>query len=94
MIYDIESFNDYDECSTFYAFDTEGNAIFSRNLDINGRHPVLALFTSPSSGYASISSVEEPFTAYSVIYNQGSGEVYLSFNKNYKKIYNFKLKMK
>ncbi|WP_139904864.1 hypothetical protein [Clostridium thermarum] len=66
----------------------------SRNLDINGRHPVSALYTSPFSGYASISSVKEPSTAYSVIYNQGSSEVYLSFNKDYKKIYNFKLKMK
>lgn len=41
-----------------------------------------------------LSMMKEPSTAYSVIYNQGTGEVFLSFNRDYKNIYNFKLKMK
>jgi hypothetical protein len=59
-LYDTESFKEYEECSAFSSFDTNGNVIFSRNLDIKGRHPVLALYTEPSSGYSSVSIVEIP----------------------------------
>lgn len=59
-LYDIHSYNEYDECSAFSAFDNDGNALFCRNLDIKGSHPILVLFTKPPRGYASISVVEIP----------------------------------
>lgn len=53
-----ESYYEYEECSAFSTFDNKGNSIFARNLDLDGDHPVLALYTSPSHGYDSISIVE------------------------------------
>lgn len=59
-IYDVSSYIEYEECSAFSAFDEKGNAIFGRNLDIKGQHPILVLHTAPPNDYASISIVEIP----------------------------------
>lgn len=59
-IYDINSYDGYDECTAFSAINEQGAALFGRNLDIKGNHPILVLQTDPPNGYASISIVEIP----------------------------------
>lgn len=55
---ELASYYQDEECSAFSTFDNKGNMIFARNLDLEGKHPVLALYIAPSQGYASISIVE------------------------------------
>lgn len=63
-LYNTDSFEAYEECSAFSAFDNKGNVIFCRNLDLKGKHPILVLSTDPPDGYASISVVEIPILGY------------------------------
>ncbi|NLZ48983.1 MAG: linear amide C-N hydrolase [Clostridiales bacterium] len=57
-IEDNESYYEDEECSAFSTFDNKGSMLFARNLDLKGKHPILALYTNPSKGYSSISIVE------------------------------------
>lgn len=52
-------------CSCFSAFGDERQAIFGRNFDWY-YHPVLILFTQPSSGYRSVSMVDISYLGYDV----------------------------
>lgn len=57
-IKDTDPYYEYEECSAFTTFDNKGAMLFARNLDLDGYHPVLVLYTTPSQGYASVSIVE------------------------------------
>ncbi len=57
-IKDTATYYEAEECSAFSTFDNKGCMLFARNLDLKGKHPVLALYTNPSQGYSSISIVE------------------------------------
>lgn len=54
--------NDF-ACSCFAGFGDENQAIFGRNFDWY-YHPILILFTQPSSGYRSVSMVDISYLGY------------------------------
>jgi len=54
--------NDF-ACSCFAGFGDENQAIFGRNFDWY-YHPILILFTQPSSGYRSVSMVDIAYLGY------------------------------
>ena len=55
--------NDQFACSCFSAFGNENQSIFGRNFDWHD-HPVLILFTQPSSGFKSVSIVDIAYLGY------------------------------
>jgi hypothetical protein len=46
-----------DGCTTFSAYDSSGNHIYGRNLDLTQLDPALILYTKPKKGYSSVSIV-------------------------------------
>jgi hypothetical protein len=52
-------------CSAFSVFNTKGEPIYARNLDIPGKHPALILRTKPYKGYSSLTMVELTSLGYS-----------------------------
>lgn len=50
-------------CTCFSSLNQEGELVFGRNFDWH-KHPALILFTSPSSGYASVSMVDISYLGY------------------------------
>jgi hypothetical protein len=71
-----------DACTTFSAYDKQGNHIYGRNLDLSEISPGLLLFTKPPKGYSSVSLVELGIIGYNDSSKISSGGNPISMIKN------------